>query len=205
MSLFSLEIFFKPSFFFSLEDCLLVFSVKQLLALMMLSIVGGGHWLRAWDCWLPQSWTWATGGPCPILGMHVLLNVSMVETTSRTQPWERKVLLRPSGLIRDWTTFRHSGGWVWGSTRPALPKTSLLCKFPCWLNLPPPIWSGLPLSSGSPCPLCPGASFRFHLGNARGWDSTSGELARRLKRWVLGKRHLGGKSRVDYWPLCGEG
>lgn len=30
-----------------------------------------------------------------------------------------------------------------------------------------PIWSGLPLILVSPCPLCTGVTFRFHLGNQK--------------------------------------
>lgn len=35
-----------------------------------------------------------------------------------------------------------------------LPKTSLACKFPCFVKLPPAMWSCVPLSSVSPFPPC---------------------------------------------------
>lgn len=39
------------------------------------------------------------------------------------------------------------------------------CKFPCFLNYHVPFWSGLPLSSLFPSPLCTRANLRFHPWN----------------------------------------
>lgn len=36
-------------------------------------------------------------------------------------------------------------------------------------------------------------------------ESTIGKRARRLEKWVLGKKHLQGKFQVGHWRLCGEG
>ena len=64
---------------------------------------------------------------------------------ARMQPWESKVLLRPSGLDSDWTLWRplwklkDSGGQVRRSTPPAATqdKPTLKYKFSCLLSLPP--------------------------------------------------------------------
>ena len=60
--------------------------------------------------------------------------------------------------------FYDSGWWVqihW-SWRP--PETSLIHNFLC-LSKPPPTSLSLPWVS--PCPVCMGASLRFHSGNSR--------------------------------------
>lgn len=36
-------------------------------------------------------------------------------------------------------------------------------------------------------------------------ESTIGEPARRLQKWVLGKKQLQGKFQIGHWRLCGEG
>lgn len=79
-----------------------------------------------------------------------------------TQPWESEVLLRPSAWYgihdnpRKASTSAlkilvggHGGLLVFWP-----PKTSLVYKFPCFLQLPPASPEWLPPSSVSPCPLC---------------------------------------------------
>lgn len=69
-----------------------------------------------------------------------------------------------------WRFFR----WVWRSTGLVVPMTCLVRNLLILLPLHLLIWSGLPLSLVSSCPLCMGASFRFHLGKSWGWELIKG-------------------------------
>lgn len=111
----------------------------------------------------------------PRLSWDVLSTVPTVGADSETQPWENKMLLRPSGLNR-WLSLAKASVYphkiLVGSCRNLpfllLPKTSLV-KFPCLLKPPPTKleWSSLSLASS--CPLCMGANFRFHPENSLGF------------------------------------
>ena len=65
-----------------------------------------------------------------------------------------------------------------------LPKTSCTSKSPCLLNLPPTIWSGLPLSLISPCPPHMEDWFQILPGSTwRDCEPTTSEPDGRLEKW----------------------
>lgn len=61
-----------------------------------------------------------------------------------------------------------------------LPRTSLVFKFLCLLNLPPMNLERLPLSLISPCPPHMGAGFKFCLGSSQGCEATAIWLERKV-------------------------
>lgn len=92
----------------------------------------------------PSSWTWAVGGTSLLLlssKCTFCLQFPERELFSRIQPWECKVLWRPSGLIL-WLnpvkssihTFNHLTG-KYGTMSYVMQNMSYV--FPCLLNLLP--------------------------------------------------------------------
>ena len=57
--------------------------------------------------------------------------------------------------------FKNSGGYVRRSTCLVLPKTSLICKFPCLLNLPPTNLEGAASFLGLSLPSMYGGYFQI--------------------------------------------
>lgn len=106
---------------------------------------------RMWSATWLLSWTQGNQrlrSLCPDLQMYVLPMLPTVGPISRTQPWESKVLLRPSGLICEWTKLRPL--WkleilVGGAEIYPLAASlvSFLVHWACHLSF----WSGLPLFS----------------------------------------------------------
>lgn len=117
--------------------------------------------------------------PFPVLGIYIT-SAHSSQSQSHFQghsSWESSVLL----VHLDWLmtepikdlikTLKDSGIWVQRATFLWLLKTSLVWKFSCLLNLPPPNLEW-PLSLVSSCPPCMGDSFRFHPGSLQrrlGW------------------------------------
>lgn len=136
--------------------------------------------LFLWNCWRRSSRScnyqlicqldlgnWRLLILSSVLGNYVIPIISTLEATARTWPWESKVLLRPPGQICDWTQLRHLYKLkiLVGRCRDLFilwsPKTSLLCKVPCSLNLPPANLEGYASPLVCLCPPCMGTSFRF--------------------------------------------
>lgn len=63
------------------------------------------------------------------------------------------------------------------------PKTSLICKSPCLLNLCLAVWS-VCLFLWSPCSLCMKASFRFYPGSFQGFQPTCSKEAMDSLLWI---------------------
>ena len=149
--------------------------------------------------------------PLPSPWIVYSLAFPILEVATGTQLSDNKVLLRPSGWhTSDGTQLRHlykllRFWWVSMEVYLWLPKTSLVCRSPCLLNVLPTNLECLPLSLVSPYHLYMGAHFRFHPGNSWVCELTIGEPARRPKKWALGKRHTQGKSWAGHQSLCGEG
>ena len=103
------------------------------------SFVGEGHWE---DMAAGPRHSEAPH-PLSILEIYVLLTIPIVGATSRMQPWESKVLLRPSGL-NIWLNPVKASIYTFkilvGRCRDLFilwpPKTSFVNKFPCLLTLP---------------------------------------------------------------------
>lgn len=103
--------------------------------------------LRAHDCLNPQTGPGHledSPSPTLVFEMYVLPIVPILDATSGTQPWERNVLLRPSGLylwLNPVKAFIQTLKILAGRCRDLLVlqplKTSLIHKFPCLLKLPP--------------------------------------------------------------------
>ena len=110
-------------------------------------VVRRGHREDETSGW-PESWPQAIRGssaPPPSLKCTFYPLFPQREPFSRTQSWESKVLLRPSGQyiwlnpvkvsIQTFKTLA-SGREDLLIVLP-LPKTSIICKSPCFFNLPP--------------------------------------------------------------------
>ena len=92
----------------------------------------------------PGQGNWKLLASSPGLGMYVLYTIPPWELFSRTRPRENSVFLRSSGLrmwlnpvkisIETFKILAGRGGDLFILWRP---KTSLICKFSCFLNLPP--------------------------------------------------------------------
>ena len=100
--------------------------------------------------------------------------LSRVEAAPRTQLWERKVL-RSSGWFMWLNLVKASLEtlWFWWAgieiySSCGCPR-QVVCKFPCLLKLPATSLERSASSGVSPSPLCPRASFRFHLGKLSRW------------------------------------
>ena len=98
--------------------------------------------------------------------------------TWRMRAGGSNVLVRPSAwCVRDWTPLRplhkllRFCGCEWKIFVLRPPGTSLACKFPCLLNMPPTNqkWSAF---SPSLSALCTEFSFKFHPGNSWGCEPT---------------------------------
>ena len=108
--------------------------------------VGGGHQEDRITHW-PSIWTPAVrdfSPPSLFLEYKFYPPFSQLKLFSKVQTWETMALLRPSGLNM-WLnsvkssiqTFKILVGRFRDFLTLQLPKTSLLCTFPCLLNLPP--------------------------------------------------------------------
>ena len=107
----------------------------------------------------------------PYPARHALPIVPTLGAAPGAQPWERKVLLRPSGLNPVKASLQTCESLA-GRCRALLillPRTSLVRKFPCILDPPPANLSPerLPPSPASPCPLHTEASSTLHW---RSWE-----------------------------------
>lgn len=139
----------------------------------LMNAAGGRYWGDMTSSW-PESWTWALRGflalPCPWKALSAYC--STVGASSRMQPWESTVLLRPSGqckrlnqvkplykLLRTWQTgseislrsYPRQAFYIQVSLqfKPATYQRGVSCLFLLSLSVP-----GI------------GSSFRFHP-----WDS----------------------------------
>ena len=92
-----------------------------------------------------MSWTWAIGDSptCPwVWNMCSHLLSLLPEAAPKTQPWDRNVVKRLSGLCTWLNPVRasvHFYDLVGGCRKLFIlqpPKTILICKLPCLLNLP---------------------------------------------------------------------
>lgn len=105
-------------------------------------------WWRSWrghDRQLTHEMDWGKKRfltPSPILGIYIPPTTFIPGAVSRMQPWERKVLLRPSGLnpLTEFSSglsinFQILAGRCRDLSILWLPQTSLTYKFPCLLNL----------------------------------------------------------------------
>lgn len=161
----------------------------------------------------PESWTWATGGSSPSLSLGCAL-------LPRFWLWEQLQGHSREGVGWRWDhlddrpvaqlkpLYELPGFWLTHveiyPSCGCLPPASQVSSFAYW-NCHLLIWSDRLLSLVSLCPLCPGASFKFHLGSSQGFMPIIGELTRGTKTRVLGKRHLRGKFQAAHWLLFGEG
>lgn len=145
-------------------------------------------WIKVLECWRRSlrghdcsltckldlgNWTFLTTSP--VFGMYILPTIPTPGAVSGTQPWESKVLLTLSGL-NIWLTPVNASKILVGRCRDLLilqpPKTGLLCKSPCLLNLLP-INLEWPASFFSPSlPSSMAASFRFHPGSSQVCEPT---------------------------------
>ena len=67
------------------------------------------------------------------LKIYALPTVPTVGAIPRMQPWKNKVFLRP----REQSTWLNLDGQVQRCVHPVAAKASFVCKFPCFLKLPP--------------------------------------------------------------------
>lgn len=142
-------------------------SFSRLLLIWMSS--GGVHLEDVTTGWPMSQWTWAIGGSLPS-PCKPSLECAFCRLFPQPKPFERTMCCWDYlDSIPDWTLlkphYRLLRLWQMGrSTHLQPPKTSLVCTFPCLLNLPPINLEWL-ASFFSPC-NCLGASYRFHLKNS---------------------------------------
>lgn len=85
-----------------------------------------------------------------------------------------------------------------------LLETSLICKVPCLLHLPPTYQEAASVFSLS-LPSAYGGHVQIILGKlSSSFSPTGGKASRGLKRWALGNRYPWGKTCISQQPLCGE-
>lgn len=127
----------------------------------------------------------------PVLGIHIpSAHPSHSWSHFQRHSLESNVLLKRL----DWlvtepikTSYQLLRFWQMGADIYLFCCRQALYVFSCLLNLPP---SNLewPLSLVSPCPLCTGDSFRFHLGSFQGFKPT--KLPSRMTKKALYQGYL---------------
>lgn len=135
-------------------------------------LLGVGHREGMHDPWAgPGQWKALYPLPCPWNVYSALHPVG--GAVSRIQPWGSRCVLDLLDCVCEWRPLYKLKILVSECQDLLLlwpPKKSLVCKFPCVLNLPPADleWSFLHLS----CRWYTEAYFRFHPGSSWGCKPT---------------------------------
>ena len=93
-------------------------------------------WANAVEKTLPIDWLidWLDTGLPQTFNLWKKKKNNKTHTHTHTQSVKCNKV-KPSRMKCAWTNFKNSGGNIWRCLAP--PKTSLICKFSCLLNLPP--------------------------------------------------------------------